>query len=199
MRTFTELYDQIYLQHFKLDPKGFVTLVEDSLDINALFTNSNHEDEFKVAHLLSDYSLYLSGIGSLRKSLEFLNKSIDLFENLTLMKGKNLFKEPMYEALIWTRGLTYFKLNKYGPAKIDFKRLVDNFPDKLDYKKGYNSCKNFWLIRIHWTLLVLLGLSTCLEFFVKNKSHLTSLTLLIALITLLISSITLDVIIRKRR
>ena len=56
-----------------------------------------------------------------------------------------------------------------------------------------------WLYNIHWVLLILLGLSAIVEFAIKDKSHLLNLTLLIALPTLLISSIILDLIIRKHR
>jgi hypothetical protein len=56
-----------------------------------------------------------------------------------------------------------------------------------------------WLNRIQWVLIILLGLSILLEFAMKNKSQLLNLTLLILLPTLLISSIILNLIIRKHR
>jgi hypothetical protein len=56
-----------------------------------------------------------------------------------------------------------------------------------------------WLIRIQWGLIILLGLSILLEFAIKDKSQFLNLTLLIVLPTLLISSIILDLIIRKHR
>lgn len=195
MMTFTELYHKLYNTNFSTDSRKFVQIVESSkIDLLSI----GQEERFKVTRLVADYAIALASIEYTKKTLTFLNRAIELFKEAETFKGKDLLDEPLYESLIWNRAKTYYVLNNYRRASIDFKQLGNKFSTNDLYQKGYNASIDKILILFQWILLSLLAISITSILLLELEVGLKYI-LLSVLIVSLILSVSLIFIQKKRR
>jgi hypothetical protein len=146
------LYDQIYNDNSSNEPKRLVQVIEQKLELIEITNFTDREDLKKSTRLLSDYSIALFNDGYLKKSVPFLNKSIEQIEiHYSKLHDLNIWNDPMYEALIWTRGQANFHLRKTQIAKLDLENLVKHNPENDVYKNWLKACSNRKLIIIEWT------------------------------------------------
>lgn len=195
MMTFTELYHKLYHTNSTTDSRKFVQIVESSkIDLLAI----GQEERFKVTRLVADYAISLASIEYTKKTLTFLNKAIELFKEDETFKGKDLLDEPLYESLIWNRAKTYYVLNNYRRASIDFKQLKKKFPSNDLFPKGYNASLDKILILFQWISLSVLSVSIISILLLELEAGL-KYVLLSVLIVSLILSVSLNFIQKKRR
>lgn len=195
MMTFTELYHKLYNTNSSTDSRKFVQIVESSkIDLLAI----GQEEHFKVTRLVADYAIALVSIEYTKKTLTFLNKAIELFKGDETFKGKDLLDEPLYESLIWNRAKTYYVLNNYRRASIDFKQLKKKFPSNNLFQKGYDASLDKILILFQWISLSVLAVSIISILLLELEVGL-KYALLSVLIVSLILSVSLNFIQKKRR
>lgn len=148
------LYHKTYADNNRKDPKFYIDTYESNRDlIEGSDTSTSNPDYDGIMRLTADYALSLSIYGSSTKSLPYLDKAIGLFQNSST---KDLVKVPIYEMLIWTRGMENYNAKKYSIATKDFDYLVDNYPDNDKYKQWLYASKT---IRATKYLNILWGLT----------------------------------------
>jgi tetratricopeptide (TPR) repeat protein len=158
----TELYDRIYGDESTKDPRTFISLIEEDSNIIELTGDESRDYYYKATRLTSDYGMMLMKIGYYSKALSYINKSIKLIENDEVLKGTDLLEDPMYEALILHRGATLYYLKNKKSSRIDFKKLVDKFPDNELYNGWYKTSMKSKLSIIEWIFAVIATI--CLVF-----------------------------------
>lgn len=126
------LYDKIYSDNLTRDPKHFIDLYEENKSlIEGADASTSNPDYDGIMRITSDYALSLSHYGSSKKAILYLDKSIQFFKDSSV---DDLPKVPMYEMLVWTRGVENYNNKNYKTASQDFQYLVDNYPDNDKYK-----------------------------------------------------------------
>lgn len=127
------LYDKIYSDQSRKDPKLFIDFYERNKNlIEGADSSTSNPDYDDIMRITSDYALSLSQYGSSRKAIPYLDKAIQLFKDSSLT---DLTKVYMYEILVWTRGVENYDRKKYSIAKSDFQYLVENYPENDKYKR----------------------------------------------------------------
>ncbi|MBK3520056.1 hypothetical protein [Carboxylicivirga marina] len=179
-KTLEEIYDLIYNDNSIKEPKNFIRIVEPYLIvIGQDYSNDEYEKYFKSTRLLSDYSIQLVNNGYLKKALPYIEKSILLFENDIKLKDKNIIEEPMYEALVWNRGMINFNLQKKQKAEIDFLKLVENFPENDKYKNWLKACSDTKYGIAEWIFAGIAIVSIFFSFILEpNGGFLDTLTII---------------------
>ncbi len=149
MAELQEVYNSIYSDPDVRNQRTFVTLFERNV---LVIENANpdllSQNKELIIQLTSDYAIALSGIGNLSKSLTYFNKAIPLVENSGKEKNINPFQIPLYEVLLWHRGVTFYYLKQYKLASNDFEKLLKNFPDNERYSNWLKSARIIKLNRI---------------------------------------------------
>ena len=145
-----EIYDSIYNDQTTKNSKILIRKIEPDIAIIEEIPLADYDKYFKSTRLISDYAIGLVNEGYLKKALPYLDQAILRFENDQKLKEKNLLEEPMFEALIWNRGMINFNLQRKKVAKIDFLRLNENFPDNDKYKNWYKACSDYKYGIIEW-------------------------------------------------
>lgn len=149
MAELQEVYNNIYSHPDVRNQRTFVTLFEKN---GLVIENANldllSQNKGLIIQLTGDYAIALSGIGNLSKSIIYFNKAIPLIENSGKEKSIDLFKTPLYEAMLWHRGVTFYYLKQYKLASTDFEKLVKNFPDNERYSNWMKSALIIKLNRI---------------------------------------------------
>jgi len=188
MMTFTDLYDKIYNTDSSTDPKRFVQIVESSnLDLLAVLDKIELEDKLKVTRFVSDYAISLASIEYTIKTLTFLNKAIELFQDDETFRGKDLLNEPLYESLIWKRAKTYYVLDNYWRASIDFKQLKKKFSSNDLFQKGYDASLDKILSLYQWISLSVLAVSIISILFLELELGLKYIILGVLVVSLIVS------------
>jgi len=126
------LYDKIYSENLIRDPKHFIDLYDENKNlIEGADPSTSNPDYDGIMRITSEYALSLSHYGSSRKAIPYLDKSIQLFKDRSV---DDLTKVPMYEMLVWTRGVEHYNNKNYKTASQDFQYLVYTYPDNDKYR-----------------------------------------------------------------
>jgi len=126
------LYDKIYSENLNRDPKHFIDLYDENKNlIEGADPSTSNPDYDGIMRITSEYALSLSHYGSSRKAIPYLDKSIQLFKDRSV---DDLTKVPMYEMLVWTRGVEHYNNKNYKTASQDFQYLVYTYPDNDKYR-----------------------------------------------------------------
>ena len=178
-KTLEEIYDLIYNDNSTKEPKNFIRIVEPYLlVIGQDYSNDDYDKYFKSTRLLSDYSIQLANNGYLKKALPYIEKSILRFENDIKLKDKNIIEEPMYEALVWNRGMINFNLQKKQKAEIDFLKLVENYPENDKYNNWLKACSDIKYGIAEWIFAGIALISIFFSFILEpNGGFLDRLTI----------------------
>ena len=198
-RKIDEIYVLIYNDNSTKESKSFIRIVEPHLEIiDQNYSNGDYEKYFKSTRLLSDYSIQLANDGYLKKALPYLEKSIQRFENDMKLKEKNIFEEPMYEALIWNRGMINFNLQKKKNAEIDFLKLVENFPENDKYNNWLKACSDRKYGIMEWTFAGIVVASIFFSFILEPSDGIFDKLAIIGIIVGLFGGLTVSYIRKKR-
>ncbi|MCX6291587.1 MAG: hypothetical protein NT126_07460 [Bacteroidetes bacterium] len=128
-------YNKLYDNKESKDPKTFIKLFEENKElIESTDASTSNPDFSGILRLISDYAISLSNYGSTTKAIPYLDKAIKLFHDFSTFKNEDLNKIPIYETLVWRRGVDNYHLKKYSLATTDFQYLVENFPDNDVYR-----------------------------------------------------------------
>ena len=174
METISEIYKYLYENEESKNPNIFIARIEPFIDVLLITDFNNYDDRYKATRLISDYAIDLFSTGFTRKSIIYLNKAVSLFESDEKIINKDLYDEPMYQAIIWTRGQAYYSNKKFTLAKQDFKKLYDKWQDNDLYIKWYNASFQHSLDKIQWGFMLLLFSSILFKAITGIKSHLIS-------------------------
>jgi hypothetical protein len=187
------LHDKIYSDANTKDPKQFIIIYEENKTLIENADPSISNPDFDgIIRIISDYAMALSHYGSSKKSIPYLDKSIQLFRNSSL---GDLTKILKYEILIWTRGVENYNNKNYGVASEDFQYLVDNYPDNDKYRNWLLASKTIkikkWLNFFWYGGLICLVWQTMLN---KDNPYLKD-NLLLSSVILFILAILTEIII----
>ena len=95
MTDIKSLYDKIYSDRETKDPKIFINIYEENINLIEGADNLTSNPDYKgIMRITADYALALSQYGSSRKSIPYLDKAIQLFKNssLTDLKEVQMFE-----------------------------------------------------------------------------------------------------------
>lgn len=157
--TIQDLYFGLYDKSNPRNPRLFVETFEKNavLIMNADLTN---RDEYEyVMWLTSDYAIQLESLGYLKKSLEFFDKAIHLFENHPTYGKDKLFELQYYELLKFHQARALYNLKRYKASLSIFQELDKAFPKNDRYEgwvKGvrYKSIERFTWNAFGITLII---------------------------------------------
>jgi hypothetical protein len=155
----TERLNELFNQYHVDKTKDFKTLISDlETEINNLIKidSSNYDDFSKATQLISDYGIQLNAQGYVKKAKVYIDKGIYNISIDEKLKDTDLFKDELYEYLIWTRGQINHILKNYRLASKDFKALTLRFPENNRYRNWYNGSVNYWPNQILWGFLALI-------------------------------------------
>lgn len=141
-----QLYDKIYSDESTKNPRKFIQVIESDLSIINVFDAESSNP--KLARLVADYGISLAKAGYLKKSISYLERAIKWLESDENVK--DLWAEPMYEALIFNRGFVNHKLQNRKKAKADFKILTQKYPDNDLYQNWAKSGADFNYRKVEW-------------------------------------------------
>ena len=150
-----ELFNQYHVDKTK-DFKNLISDLESEIDNLMKIDYSNYDDFSKATQLISDYGIQLNSHGYVKKAKAYIDKGIYNISIDEKLKGTDLFKDELYEYLIWTRGHINHTLKNYRLASKDFKALAIRFPDNDKYRNWYNGSINYWPNQILWGFLALI-------------------------------------------
>jgi hypothetical protein len=118
MTDIKKLYDKIYSDGIQKDPKIFIDIYEENKNlIEGADKSTSNPDYDGIMRITAEYALSLSQYGSSRKSIPYLDKSIQLFKDSS---QTDLTKVHMFEMLVWARGIENYNQKKYSLASTDF-------------------------------------------------------------------------------
>jgi tetratricopeptide (TPR) repeat protein len=198
-RNIDEIYDLIYNDNSTKESKNFIRIVEPHMEIiEQNYSNIDYDKYFKSTRLLSDYSIQLVNDGYLKKALPYLEKSIQRFENDIKLKGKNIFEKPMYEALIWNRGMINFNLQKKKKAQIDFLKLIENFPENDKYNNWLKACSDRKYGIAEWTFASVAIISIFFSFILDPSDGIFDKVAIFGIIIGIFGGLTVSYIRKKR-
>lgn len=95
-------------------------------------TEPDSQDYNHIIDITSSYALALSRQGNSQKSLQYLDRAIQLMSISTTI---DLPGDAVFEELRWTRGYENYNQKNYKQAASDFEYLVAQYPDNDKYKK----------------------------------------------------------------
>jgi tetratricopeptide (TPR) repeat protein len=193
------LYNQIYQDESAKDPKKFIGIVEQDLNIIDKSDYENHDDYVKATRLLADYGISLFNTGYLKKAIPYLDRAIKQIENDQKIKDNDLFEEPLYEVLIFNRGMTLYNLKKYKESRPDFKILVNRFPDNDRYKNWYNASADYLLNRLQWGFLAAFIITTITSLRFGPETGLIDKLSFFGLIISFIGTVTISILRRYKK
>ncbi len=180
MNEIETLCEKIYSENKNRVPKQFIDFYEENQNtIEGVDKTKANPDYDGIMRLTSDYALSLSNYGSSKKAIPYLDKSIELFEDSS---WNELVKIPMYEMLIWTRGVENYNNKNYGKATKDFRYLVKSYPDNEKYRNWLLASRTIkikkWLNILWLGNLVSIG---CISFIEKEDAALKNYLFIIAI------------------
>jgi len=164
------LYDQLYKDEQEKDPETIIKLVEQNLSL-VDNTDSENSDEFEKANkILADCAMALQKTGKNTESLPFLEKAINRLENSKENSGEDITDEPLYESLIFHKGLANYSLKKYKEAKSVFNLLVKRDRSNTDYRTMHNESVKMIFRKFEWILMALIVISAAASIYIGRKN-----------------------------
>ena len=157
----SSLYESIYQDQSTKDPHEFISLIEPNISTIEGFDKGD-QNEYKMAtRLICDYSLMVFKTGAHVRSIPWLNKAINLLKNDTDLAEKDLFSEPMYEALIASRGVSQYSYRRLKRAQDDFEQLLSVFPENKEYVQWLRKVvrKRYQRLAFPFNLLIATGIA----------------------------------------
>ena len=194
-----EIYERFHGEDSIRDPKVFLKESESIKDQFEKDSFENYDEYFKTTKLVSEYAEALVICKQSDKSLPYFEKAITLINQNEKLKNKNLFQEPIYESLIFHRGIAYYDLKKIIKALRDFKKLVDNFPTNEKYSNWKNASKVFIFNKLEWILLALTIIFIVLSMSLKPEHGIIDTISYFGLAIFLIISIIVRILNKKLR
>ncbi len=164
-----QLYDQLYKDEQIKDPKTIIQLVEPDLSLIEKTTFENQDDFVKANQILADYAIALEKEERFSESLIYLEQVIIRIENNNI-SGKDLIDEPLYETLIFQRGLARYHLKKYKEAILDFKILVNKDPRNTEYKTMHNETVKMIFRKFEWIMVALIVISAAASIYIGRNN-----------------------------
>ncbi len=192
-----EIYKKFHSENSVLEPKA---VLEEYESIKGQFEKDSFEDYdeyFKTTKLVSDYAIAFVIDKQSDKSFPYFEKAISLINQNEKLKNKNLFAEPLYESLIFHRGIAHYDLKNFRKAFIDFNKLVDNFPENEKYNNWKITSKIYFLVKLEKVSLALLFISLLLSFPIKSEIRIINEIALVCLIIFLIGASVIGILNRK--
>ena len=166
-----QLYDQLYKDEQIKDPKTIIQLVEPDLSLIEKTTFENPDDFVKANQILADYAIALEKEERYSESLIYLEQVIIRIENTKNISGKELIDEPLYETLIFQRGLARYHLKKYKEAILDFKILVNKDRRNTEYKTMHNETVKMIFRKFEWIMVALIVISAATKYLHWQEQH----------------------------
>lgn len=182
-----KLYDKIYQDNSTKEPSNFFKIIESEIDVLDHDYSDNYNSFQKVTRLISDYAIMLSNAGYLKKSLKYFDTAINNIQNDKNISKEKLPNEPLFEALLFHRGMTNYNLNNYRSSRPDFKFLVDNYPENDKYKNWHNGSIKVIYKNILWTLFSIVILSALGSFYFKREDGIVDKIVFLILVISLVS------------
>jgi tetratricopeptide (TPR) repeat protein len=151
--TILEIYNKVYSTKETISLDGLIGLFEDNM---ALFENQipyTDEEYNAVMRLTSDYAHNLKNKEAYSKSLPYLDKAIDLFDNYKGFDKSKMNDIEFYRILRFDRGVANYYLKNYLKSENDFTWLTKNNPDNDIFKNWIFSLrfrKYDQLLKILW-------------------------------------------------
>jgi len=132
--TVKELHDNLYDEKTPRNPRSFIDSYETSIDLINGVDLSNLIDYDYVMRLTCDCGILLENSGYLKKSIQYLDKAIDLVENFPNYQKEKLFDIQYYELIVFHKARALYNLKKYKDSKLLFDRLDKAFPNNDKYQ-----------------------------------------------------------------
>lgn len=179
--------ETLYHKTYSGDPRHESSYQIDNYESNKDLIKSadpsvSNPDYDGIMRLTADYALVLYKNGKSKKALPYLDKAINLFQNSSI---KDLYKVPMYETLLLSRGIVNYNNRKYSIASNDFVWLVTSDPESCKYRNWLLAAKTYKqkrYLNIAWRLALF-----CLlfhSFIVREHDSLRRLLLWIGIASL---------------
>jgi tetratricopeptide (TPR) repeat protein len=149
-RELNDLYDYIYQDESTIDSRNFINRIEGKTYLIEETLYEDYEDLKIATRHLSDYGIMLYKSGYLNKALNYIELAIAKFENDRNINIADLLEEPLYEKLIFHRGMALYNLKKHNEANIDFQRLIKYFPNNDKYNSWIKGIKAQRYSLIEW-------------------------------------------------
>jgi tetratricopeptide (TPR) repeat protein len=192
--TIKELHDNLYDEKPLRNPRFFIDTYEKNIDLINNVDISNLIDYDYAMRLTCDYAILLEDSGYIKKSIQYLDKAIDLMENFPNFQKDKLFDIHYYELIVFHKAHALYNLKKYKDSLLIFERLDKAFPNNDKYlgwiygikSKKYELYSNVGLGLILADLI--------LGIFFKGKNHQFDIFLLWVLIFALIFLISSDIL-----
>lgn len=192
MSAIKDIYNEIYSEHLDLDAVQLILYYEQHTDLieveNLLPSNPDYDG---IMRITADYAKALSYYGDSKKALIYLNKSDKLFKNST--SAKELVEIPVYEDLIWIRGMEYYNQRNYNLATKDFRYLVDNYPYNDKYRSWLLGVKTIRIKKYSNFIWPLFFVCIIGIFLLNNRKTSVNFVLLTVSSILFIAGITIDI------
>jgi tetratricopeptide (TPR) repeat protein len=139
--TIKELFDQFIEIKSSKNSKLCIDTFEANLDLINNVDLTNLADYDCIMIIISDYALVLSYSGYYKKSIQYFDKAIDLFEKFPNFDKDKLFNIPYYETIVFQKAVTLNNLKYYKDSLLLFQKLHFAFPDNDRYSNWIDSIK----------------------------------------------------------
>jgi tetratricopeptide (TPR) repeat protein len=163
------LYDQLYKDEQVKDSETIIQLVEPDLSLIEKTTFENQDDFVKANQILADYAMALQKEERYSESVVYLEQVIIRIENNNI-SGKELIDEPLYETVLFQRGLARYHLKKYKEAISDFKILVDKERRNTEYKTMHNETVKMIFRKFEWIMVALIVISAAASIYIGKNN-----------------------------
>ena len=199
MSSIKQILDEIYSKENTKSPRDFVDNFEKHYHlIEAIDHNETMDMNDTYSQLIADYGIALAETQSYKKAIPVLDKALNLFQNNKKFSPESLRNLEFYQALLFSRGKSYFNLDNFELAKLDFELLTELYPDNSIYAKWTSAIKNKNLNRTRNILWYCVAGFAIVESFLGKESYLKDIALALGAISLL-STISIEVILYYRR
>ncbi len=165
-----ELFDTIYNKENGINSNQKMTILEENLNIINGLEFENKDEFSKAIQLLGYYGVTLAYTGFYSKAIPFINQTQKQIEKQFELNKKNIWEDPLFEELIFVRGVTNFNLKNLNLAKKDFQVLVEHYPENEKYKNYYLLCNANKFVKIEWAFFGLAFVSFIFLFLIKPEN-----------------------------
>ncbi len=160
-----QLYNKAYTDESTKNDRKFIQIIETDLSVINTFNNASRNP--KLTRIVADYGISLANTGYYKKSIPYLERAIKWLESDKNIK--DLWAEPLYEALIFNRGFVNHQLQNRIKANDDFKILTQKYPDNDLYLKWLKSGADYNYGMIEWMFAGIAIISIFFSFVLERE------------------------------
>jgi tetratricopeptide (TPR) repeat protein len=185
--TLKELYSSLYDKSTPREPRLFVNAIEKNLQTIDDVDLSKRDDYEYAMWLISDYAIQLETLGYLKKSLEYFDKALKLFEEFPSFQKDNLFEQRYYELLKFHKARALFNLKKHKESLSIFIQLDKAFPNNEMYLSWIYGIKGWQYKKIAWIGFALITIGLAINIFKGTIPKIDFIAFLLIITGLVIS------------